>query len=144
VAAGEGQLAIVEKLLAANADINAAATDRSSGLTALQAAAKAGHLAIVEKLLAANADVNAAATGGSGGRTALEAAAEKGYLNVVEKLLSANADANATGDGRGWTRLLRKATSRSWRDCSRRTPISIPLLLMVVVGPRFGLQHLPV
>ncbi len=57
VAAG-GHLDIVEKLLVAGADVNAAAG--YNGQTALQVAA-GGHLDIVEKLLAAGADVNAAA-----------------------------------------------------------------------------------
>ena len=50
---------MVEQLLAAKADTNAAAA-RYGGRTALQAAAGGGHLAVVERLLAAKADVNAA------------------------------------------------------------------------------------
>ncbi|KAF8537641.1 ankyrin repeat-containing domain protein [Trichophaea hybrida] len=87
--AGNGHLKAVERLLAANADVNAAAS--IYGPTALQAAAGGGHLEIVERLLAANADVNAA----NKGRTALQAAAGGGHLEIVERLLAANADVNA-------------------------------------------------
>lgn len=98
--AGNGHVETVEKLLAANVDVNAAAdigtamaglTDRR---TPLQAAAKEGHLDIAERLLAANADPNAA-DDENGGRTALQAAAEGGRLDIVERLLAANADVNA-------------------------------------------------
>ncbi len=92
-AAGKEDDAVVRKLLAANADVNAAAA-ADYGRTALQAAAGGGHLEVVERLLAANADVNAAAAADYG-RTALQAAAEGGHLEVVERLLAANADVNA-------------------------------------------------
>ncbi|CAF3466677.1 unnamed protein product, partial [Fusarium graminearum] len=81
-AAGEGHLGVIEKLLAAGADVNAAAASEY-GRTALQAAAWGGHLEVIEKLLAAGADVNA---------NALQAATERGHLEVVNKLLAAGAD----------------------------------------------------
>ncbi|RDW64095.1 hypothetical protein BP5796_10597 [Coleophoma crateriformis] len=99
LAASYGQLDIVERLLQANADVNAAAAD--GGRTALQAAAEGGHLKVVERLLQANADVNAAAAGGYSGRTALQAAAEGGHLGVVERLLQANAEVNAAAAAGG-------------------------------------------
>ncbi len=80
-AAGKGDDAVVRKLLAANADVNAAAAD-DDGPTALQAAAGGGHLEVVERLLAANADVNAAAAD-DGGRTALQAAAGHEAIMMV-------------------------------------------------------------
>ena len=83
----------MRRLLAANADVNAAAG--YCGQTALQAAAGAGHLEVVERLLAANADVNAATA--DYGQTALQAAARAGHLEVVERLLAANADIKAAG-----------------------------------------------
>ncbi len=49
-----GHLEVVEKLLQAKADVNAAAAERE-GRTALQAAAEGGHLAMVERLRAARA-----------------------------------------------------------------------------------------
>ncbi|KAH0550901.1 hypothetical protein GP486_007735, partial [Trichoglossum hirsutum] len=54
-----GILEAVEKLLAAGADVNAAAG--YVGRTALQAASERGHLEVVERLLAAGANANAAA-----------------------------------------------------------------------------------
>jgi ankyrin repeat protein len=92
-AAGGGHLDVVERLLAAKADVNAATADEF-GRTALQAAAGGGHLDVVERLLAAKADVNAAAAAAYSGRTALQAAAEGGHLDVVERLLAGKADVN--------------------------------------------------
>jgi Ankyrin repeats (3 copies) len=88
-AAGGGHLEVVERLLAAKADVNAAPAEHY-GRTALQAAAEGGHLEVVERLLAAKADVNAAPAIG-GGRTALQAAAGGGHLEVVERLRIAGA-----------------------------------------------------
>ena len=103
-AAGGGHLHVVERLLAARADVNAAAAD-DNGRTALQAAAGGGHLDVVERLLAAKADVNAAAAY-TDGRTALQAAAGGGHLDVVERLLAAKADVNAAAaDDNGRTAL---------------------------------------
>jgi hypothetical protein len=63
-----GHLEIVERLLAADADVYAAAA-YDDGRTALQAAAGGGHLEVVDRLLAVKADVNAAPA--RYGRTAL-------------------------------------------------------------------------
>jgi hypothetical protein len=79
-----GHLDVVERLLAAKADVNAVPAE-SSGRTALQAAAQGGHLDVVGRLLAAKADVNAD-TARVSNRTALQAAAERGHLDVVETL----------------------------------------------------------
>ena len=59
-AAEGGHLEVVDRLLVAEADVNAAAAEYC-GLAALQAAEKGGHLEVVDRLLAAKADVNAAA-----------------------------------------------------------------------------------
>ncbi|KAG8350127.1 hypothetical protein FVEN_g11709 [Fusarium venenatum] len=96
-AAQNGHKAVVELLLAARADVNAA----DNGWTALYAAATRGYLEVVKKLLAAGADVNTAAANGG---TALHAAAEGGYLEVVEKLLAAGVNINAAA-ANGWTAL---------------------------------------
>jgi hypothetical protein len=88
-AAGGGHLHVVERLLAAKADVNAAAA-ADYGRTALQAAAGGGHLHVVERLLAAKADVNAAAAANYG-RTALQAAAEGCHIHVAERLKRAGA-----------------------------------------------------
>ena len=76
-AAGDSLLDVVDSLLAANADVNAAI---------LQAAAEGGHLDVVGRLLAAKAHVNAAAAEYCG-RTALQAAGGRGHLEVVDRLL---------------------------------------------------------
>lgn len=57
LAAGEGHLAIVERLLQEKSEVNTASAEYW-GTTALQAAAGGGHLAVVEKLLRAKANVN--------------------------------------------------------------------------------------
>jgi ankyrin repeat protein len=73
-AAEGGHLEVVERLLTAKADVNAAAAGYK-GRTALQAAAGGGHLKVVERLLTAKAGVNAAATS-QNGQTVLQAAAK--------------------------------------------------------------------
>lgn len=88
----QGDREIVEKLIHANADVNAAPYDGYSR-TALQLAVKCGHLDVVNVLISAGADVNAAPS--NYGRTALQAAAERGSLQLVNILLSADADINA-------------------------------------------------
>ena len=104
-AASGGHRDRIERLLAAKADVNAAAY-QDNGRTALQAAAEGSHLEIVERLLTAKADVNAAAAAKYNGRTALQAAAEGGHLEIVERLLIANADVNgAAADYSGRTAL---------------------------------------
>ncbi|KAI0902694.1 hypothetical protein F4823DRAFT_639048, partial [Ustulina deusta] len=91
-----GHLEVVERLLAAGADVNAFPTG-AFGRTALQAAAENGHLEVVERLLSAGADVNAFPAN-KFGVTALQAAAENGHLEVIERLLSAGADITAVPD----------------------------------------------
>src|SRR5947199_10510377 len=84
-AAEGGHLAVVERLLQENVDVNAALAR-----TALQAAAGGGHLAVVERLLQENADVNAGA--GSRERKAVDAVAEGGELVMVKRLLTEKED----------------------------------------------------
>ncbi|EXA28573.1 hypothetical protein FOVG_19830 [Fusarium oxysporum f. sp. pisi HDV247] len=87
-ASAGGHIQVVERLLNAGANVNAAAAaDR--GRTALQAASEGGHIQIVERLLDAGANVNAAAA--RYGRTALQAASEGGHIQVVKRLLNAGA-----------------------------------------------------
>lgn len=92
-AAKGGDLDVVNKLLAARADVNA----EHDGRSALQAAAENGHLNVVETLFIAGVDVNHE----HDGRTVLQTAAKGGHLSVVKKLLVAGADVNApaTSDG---------------------------------------------
>lgn len=90
-AAANGNLEILEMLLAEGADVN---YDPSRGLeqTALQVASEQGNLAAVELLLAAGAKVNAT------GSTAppLLLAIRGGHVAVFEHLLAAGADIHAT------------------------------------------------
>jgi ankyrin repeat protein len=87
-AARRGHLEVVQRLLDAEADVNASAA--AGEWTALQAAAKGGHLEVVQRLLDAKANVNAVAAIYEG-RTALQAAAEGGHLEVVALLKSLSA-----------------------------------------------------
>ncbi len=110
-AAAGGHLDVVEELLTAKADVDAAAAAGGCrGQTALQAASQSGHLAMVDRLLLAGANVNAAAAAGFGGRTALQAASEGGHLAVVDRLLVAGADVNAAAAGRYGRTALQAAS----------------------------------
>ncbi|KXG52155.1 uncharacterized protein PGRI_084390 [Penicillium griseofulvum] len=93
IAAKGNHMEMVQALLAAKADVNAAPFELC-GRTAIQAAAEGGHLKVVQTLLAAKAEVNVRPTYNAG-RTALQAAAEGGHLEVVQTLLAAKADVNA-------------------------------------------------
>jgi len=99
-----GHVSIVERLLAAGANVNAVANDRS---TPLHYAAKEGHDVTVEWLLAAGANVNAVANDGLTwvrGLTPLHFAVRGGHDVTVERLLAAGADVNAV-DSHGSTPL---------------------------------------
>ncbi|KAH0559934.1 hypothetical protein GP486_003549 [Trichoglossum hirsutum] len=117
-AAQNGHIKVVNRLLTAKADVNAAA-GAGGGRTALQAAAGGGHLEVVNRLLAANVDVNAAAAGNKG-RIALQAAAEGGHLDVVDRLLDADADVNAADVYNSET-ALHAAAERPPRDRRQAT-----------------------
>ena len=87
-------LAVIEALLAAGADVNA---QRSNGYSVIHNAAGNGNPAVLEAVLAAGADVNARS---NDGLTVLHFAAG-GTPAVIETLLAAGADVNArTDDGR--------------------------------------------
>lgn len=73
-----GHLEVVERLLAAKAEVNSEAA-QPSGRTALEGAAEQGHVEVVERLLAAKAEVNA---------KALEAAAYDGGKRILKILKS--------------------------------------------------------
>ena len=88
-----GDIAVVEELLAAGADVNSIALH---GRTPLHLAAEAGDIAVVEELLAAGADVNSIDLHG---RTPLHLVAEAGDIAVVEELLAAGANVHARDNG---------------------------------------------
>jgi cytohesin len=99
-AARDGDLAGVQELLDAGADVNAKDND---GWTPLHIAASKNHREIVELLIAKGADVNAAGESSSvfiwqGGFTPLHYAAVNGHKEIVELLISKGADVNAKAD----------------------------------------------
>ncbi len=98
-AAYKGDLARVNALIAAKADVNA---QHKNGGTALMWASSKGHIEVVRALLAAKADVNAR---DGMGETALMKASFKGHVEVVRTLLTAKADVNAK-DKDGSTALM--------------------------------------
>ena len=95
VASGRGHLAVVEVLLAHGANVHA------DDDWALRMASANRHLAVVEVLLAHGADVHA------DGDWALRAASRDGHLAVVEILLAHGANVHALNDA-----ALREASER--------------------------------
>ena len=88
-----GQLDVVQALIAANADIN---DKEYQGVTALVWASWRGHLEVVQALIAAKADINAR---NNIGETALMWASERGHLEVVQALIAAKAGINDKDNG---------------------------------------------
>lgn len=91
-AADGGHLEIVRALLAAKANVNAAA----SNWTALLFAANRGHVEVVRALLAAGAAPDPVASELGGGRTPLMLALSNGRLDLAWVLLEGGANVNAT------------------------------------------------
>ena len=98
-AARRGDLAAVERLLAAGATVDA--TD-GGGASALYLAAGEGQAAVVVRLLSAGANPQRQVSGpfGSTG-TPMHAAIRYGHLDVVRALLEAGVDPNLPDDGVG-------------------------------------------
>jgi hypothetical protein len=95
IAAGLGNLAEVEKLVRAGADMNKATKD--DGMTALHGAVHRGQLAVVQYLVQQGADKNKATHDGI---TPLLIAVHYGHLAVVQCLVQQGADINqAASDG---------------------------------------------
>lgn len=105
-AAEAGDLATLEALIKAGADVNAR---DYIGETALMHAALNGNVAIVKALIDAGADVNAATSEwtdlATRRWTALMLAAEYSHPDVVEALIQGGADVNAR-DSNGKTALM--------------------------------------
>jgi hypothetical protein len=94
IAAQNGHLAVVEKLIEHKATVNASSTD---GWTALMLAAENGHLAVVEELIEHKADLNAESLDASDfGETALIAADKNSHLSTVKSLIEGKADVVAS------------------------------------------------
>ena len=91
-ASGHGDIAEVNRLIAAEADVNAA--DNNSN-TPLHLAAFGGHAEVAKVLIAAGANVNAANNGGS---TALHWTAQYGHAEVAKVLILAGANVNAANN----------------------------------------------
>jgi ankyrin repeat protein len=105
IAAGRGDLPVVNALLKSGADVNDPKYTTSGLTTALMAASSNGHLEVVQALLAAKADVNAKQRLGSKeGDTALTLACRNSHVEVVQALLAAKADVDA-----GWEPPLYEA-----------------------------------
>lgn len=96
IAAGRGNIALLERLVNLGADINAAPTTKYFGATALQAASIKGYFGLVRRILELGADPNAPGSE-VGGRTALEGAAEHGRLDVVQLILNSGVETSGSG-----------------------------------------------
>jgi ankyrin repeat protein len=106
LAAGQGCVNVVKKLLAEGADINKQ-DGRGFGLTALMVASLNGCAGVVECLLALGAHVDVE---NSYGDTALVYAAMHGYTGIVANLLDSKASVDA-GNKRGMTALMFAASN---------------------------------
>jgi ankyrin repeat protein len=95
-----GNVALVEQLIAAGADVSAA---NDFGSTPLAEAATIGDTAIIEALLEAGADPDAP---GADGQTALMIVARSGNTAAAEALLKRGANVNAREEWRGQTALM--------------------------------------
>jgi hypothetical protein len=93
VASKNGHLAVVQALLAANANVNAKTL--GNGVTALYEALRNGHVEVAQALLTAKADVHNIGPLGAEGSRALYQASKNGRLEVVRALLAAGADISA-------------------------------------------------
>lgn len=99
-AAHNDDLAAVEKLIAAGADVKAA---NRYGVTALSLAATNSNGKMIARLLAAGADAN---TELPGGETVLMTAARTGSVDAVRALIKHGANVNAKDSRRGQTALM--------------------------------------
>jgi ankyrin repeat protein/Tfp pilus assembly protein PilF len=103
--AKEGNLQVVQTLLADGADINAKDTT-DVGATALMWAALNGHTEVVKLLLEKGADVNAKS---KNGETALMMTVMEGYTENVKLLLEKGAEVNTKKTDDGATALIMAA-----------------------------------
>ncbi len=110
-----GNLALVERLIAAGADVSAA---NEFGSTPLAEAATVGNAEVVEALLAGGAAVDAP---GADGQTALMVVARSGNTAAAEVLIAHGADVNAR-------ELWREQTALMWA-AAQSQPAMVALLL---------------
>jgi ankyrin repeat protein len=97
---------LVQILLAADADVNAAAIERYGG-TALQEATKRENIELVKILLAAGADVDTISPDER--RTAVQMAARSVNIELVQILLKEGADVNICTAGRWHGNAIQEA-----------------------------------
>ncbi|KAJ5287317.1 hypothetical protein N7478_003003 [Penicillium angulare] len=127
---------VVERLLAAGADLNAS----GDKWTALNLAAKCGYPDVLDILLVAGAIPN-----GQGAdiersvRVPLQAAAWKGHLYAVDRLLTAGADVN--GSSGGETALLLAADSGHIDVVQRLLDAGADVSIRSAVTHRTEIQH---
>jgi len=107
LAASSGQVAMVELLLSAGAEVDAATNRAGDGCTALHRAAHEGNAAVIDVLLDAGADVHATTVSNDvtdhdrNELTALWLAAEGGHDDAVKLLLARGAHPmDSSPDGR--------------------------------------------
>jgi ankyrin repeat protein len=108
VAASEGNLPVVQALIAAGADVNSAYEQR--GLTPLYVAASEGNLPVVQALIAAGADVNSAYE--QRGLTLLMVAIDNGHVEVALVLINCAEINLECFDKRGYTALHHAAKQK--------------------------------
>ena len=113
-AINQKNLALVNALIAAGADVNASVTARISR-TPLQLAAEEGSIDIVHVLLKHGADVNAPPYNRYGA-TALQFAAIGGYVGIAYLLLERGAEVNASPAKIGGRTALEGAAEHSRID----------------------------
>jgi len=118
LAASEGNLAQVRKLLAQGADVNSRLPD--NGTTALIAAASNGHLSVVEELLAVGANINAVDHDVG---TALYWAAFNGNVDVMKFLLSRGAKLSCSSTAASY--LLKTIRNRNFHEAEALTRVQL-------------------
>jgi uncharacterized protein len=101
-----GNVALVERLIAAGANVKAA---NEFGSTPLAEAATVGDAKVIEALLAAGAEVDAP---GADGQTALMVVARSGNTAAAEALIARGADVNAREAWRDQTALMWAAAQK--------------------------------
>ena len=95
LAAQEGHVQVVKRLLNANPPANVNAIHETSGNFPLLQAAQQGHVQVVERLLNADPPANVNAVHETSGAFPLLQAAQNGHVQVVERLLNADPPADA-------------------------------------------------
>lgn len=133
VAAAQGHINVVNRLIALTAEIN---SRDNHGINPLGLAAAQGHLEVVNRLAELGVDINSQ---NNRGTTPLMAAAAYGRINIINRLIELGAEIN-TQDNRGTTalmaatvfghinvvnRLIELGAELNTRDNQGRTPVRL-------------------